>query len=102
MAGLVVLEDFLGGTPGAGVALEGGLRRGDEEGLDGGPDRRAEREGGGHEGGEWHRLEAEAEGPTADAVKIGREVGEQLLAQGGAEIVQQARDLPSDQGNPTR
>jgi hypothetical protein len=66
MAGLVVLEDFLGGTPGAGVALEGGLRRGDEEGLDGGPDRRAEREGGGHEGGEWHRLEAEAEGDPVD------------------------------------
>jgi hydroxymethylbilane synthase len=38
-------------------------------------------------------LEAEAEGPTADAVRIGREVGEALLAQGGAEIVQQARDL---------
>ena len=38
-------------------------------------------------------LEAEAEGPTADAVKIGREVGRQLLDQGGAEIVKQARDL---------
>jgi len=36
-------------------------------------------------------LEAEFEGPTADAVKIGREVGEKLLAQGGAEIVKQAR-----------
>jgi hydroxymethylbilane synthase len=38
-------------------------------------------------------LEAEAEGPTADAVKIGREVGEKLLAQGGAEIVRQAREM---------
>lgn len=38
-------------------------------------------------------LEAESEGPTADAVKIGREVGKQLLDQGGAEIVQQARGM---------
>lgn len=38
-------------------------------------------------------LEAEAEGPTADAVKLGREVGAALLAQGGAEIVQQAREM---------
>ena len=38
-------------------------------------------------------LEAEAEGPTADAVKIGRQVGDALLAQGGAEIVQQARAM---------
>lgn len=38
-------------------------------------------------------LEAEAEGPTADAVKIGRKVGEQLLAQGGADIVAQARAM---------
>lgn len=37
-------------------------------------------------------LEAEAEGPTADAVKLGRDVGKHLLAQGGAEIVQQAKD----------
>jgi len=36
-------------------------------------------------------LEAEAEGPTAEAVKIGREVGAQLLAQGGAEIVARVR-----------
>lgn len=38
-------------------------------------------------------LEAEAEGPTADAVKIGRQVGKKLLAQGGAEIVAQARAM---------
>jgi hydroxymethylbilane synthase len=38
-------------------------------------------------------LEAEVEGPTADAVKIGREVGQKLLDLGGAEIVQQAREL---------
>jgi hydroxymethylbilane synthase len=38
-------------------------------------------------------LEAEAEGPTAEAVKLGREVGNSLLAQGGAEIVQQARAM---------
>lgn len=38
-------------------------------------------------------LEAEAEGPTADAVKLGREVGQQLLDQGGAQIVQQARAM---------
>lgn len=36
-------------------------------------------------------LEAEAEGPTADAVKIGRAVGAQLLEQGGADIVAAVR-----------
>ncbi|RKZ11161.1 hydroxymethylbilane synthase [bacterium] len=38
-------------------------------------------------------LEAEVEGPTAEALGIGREVGEQLLAQGGAEIITRAKSV---------
>ena len=45
-------------------------------------------------------LSAEAEGPTADAVALGQRVGAELLAQGGAEIVRQAKQSARPESSP--